>query len=145
VRVRSEVGSPPMLAPFARSIAEQALLHLQGTPRYAEIRPGVRRAVQQAHGATPGTVDAALARRLGALPRASRPAAQAKDAALVTSQVCGVAPEALPARAEAAALRYVRTTPADALVAGLTARAARYARLGVSGPDVAIEITGSEG
>jgi oxaloacetate decarboxylase alpha subunit len=145
VRVRSEVGSPPMLAPFARSIAEQALLHLQGTPRYAEIRPGVRRAVQQAHGATPGTVDAALARRLGALPKASRPAAQAKDAALVTSQVCGVAPEALPARAEAAALRYVRTTPADALVAGLTARAARYARLGVSGPDVAIEIIGSEG
>jgi oxaloacetate decarboxylase alpha subunit len=152
-RVRSDVGTPPMLAPFARPIAEQALRHLQGGPRYAEIRPGVRRALQQVHGAATGAVDAGLARRVGALPqtpsmpvvalKAKHP--HASDAALVLSQACGVAPDALPAPAASDALRYVATTPADALLAGLTARAARYAQLEVHGPGVAIQLQGTEG
>ena len=152
-RVRSEVGAPPMLAPFARAIAEQAMLHLQGMPRYAEIRPGVRRALQQAYGTTAGRVDAPLAKRVGTLP--TTPAAtvaalrtvwpEASDAALVIAQACGVAPEAQPVAAEAEALRYVSTTPAEALLAGLTARAARYAQLGVQGPGIAIQLAGKEG
>jgi oxaloacetate decarboxylase (Na+ extruding) subunit alpha len=152
-RVRSEIGTPPMLAPFARPIAEQALLHLQGTPRYAEIRPGVRRALQQVHSVASGAIDTRLAQRVGALPntpattlaalRASHPGAS--DAALVIAQTCGVAPEAAPAPALADALRYVAATPADALLAGLTARAARYAQLGVQGPGVAIQLQGTEG
>jgi oxaloacetate decarboxylase alpha subunit len=151
-RVRGDIGSPPMLAPFAQSIAEQALLHIQGAPRYGEIRPGVRRTLQQVYGATPGTVDATLARRLGALPKAA-PATlaamrathpQASDAALLLAQACGVAPEALPAPASPDALRYVATTPENVLVAELTARAARYAQLGVSGPGVSIQLQGTE-
>jgi oxaloacetate decarboxylase (Na+ extruding) subunit alpha len=152
-RVRSEIGAPPMLAPFARPIAEQALLHLQGGPRYAEIRPGVRRALQQVHGAASGTVDARLAQRVGALPKtatasmaalhAAHP--EASDAALVIAQTCGVAANALPAPASSEALRYISATPADALLAGLTARAARYAQLGVQGPGVAIQLQGTEG
>ncbi|WP_280156378.1 hypothetical protein [Piscinibacter sp. XHJ-5] len=147
-RVRSDVGAPPMLAPFARPIAEQALMHLQGMACYAEIRPGVRRALQQVHGATSGPVDARLAQRVGALPKTPSPSAAppvASDVALVIAQACGVAPEALPAPASPEALRYVPTTPADALLAGLTSRAARYAQLGVTGPGVAIEIQGTEG
>ena len=69
----------------------------------------------------------------------------ASDAALVLSQACGVAPDALPAPAASDALRYVATTPADALLAGLTARAARYAQLEVHGPGVAIQLQGTEG
>lgn len=152
-RVRSDIGAPPMLAPFARPIAEQALLHLQGMPRYAELRPGVRRALQQVYGAANGTVDARLLQRVGALPKApaesvAAPHAaypEAGDAALVLAQTCGVAPEALPAPAPAEALRYVSTTPADALLAGLATRAARYAQLGVQGPGVAIQLQGTEG
>jgi oxaloacetate decarboxylase alpha subunit len=152
-RVRSDVGAPPMLAPFARPIAAQALMHLQGMPRYAEIRPGVRRALQQVNGATSGTVDARLAQRVGALPNSPKPSMEAlhtahpeaSDAALVIGQTCGVAPEALPAPASPDALRYVPTTPADALLAGLTARAARYAQLTVQGPGVSIQLQGSEG
>jgi oxaloacetate decarboxylase alpha subunit len=151
-RVRSDIGSPPMLAPFAQPIAEQALLHLQGGPRYAELRPGVRRAAQQAYGETSGVVDARLAQRIGAVPKTQAPSAaslhaafpEASDAALVLAQVCGVAPEALPAPASPDALRYVSATPADALLAGLTARAARYALLGVQGPGVAIQLQGTE-
>lgn len=152
VRVRSDIGGPPMLAPFARPIAEQALLHLVGTPSYAELRPGVRRAVQQVHGATSGAVDARLARRVGAVPKIPAPSVaalraacpQASDAALVLAQTCGVAPEALPAPAAPEALRYFPTTPSDALLAGLTARAARYAQLDVNGPGVAIQLHGTE-
>jgi oxaloacetate decarboxylase alpha subunit len=151
-RVRSEIGAPPMLAPFARPIAEQALLHLQGTPRYAEIRPGVRRALQQVHGATSGAVDARLAQRVGALSKTLAPSVaslhaaypETSDAALVLSQICGVAPEAVPAPASPETLRYVSTTPADALFAGLTARAARYAQLGVQGPGLTIQLQGTE-
>jgi len=152
-RIRSDLGAPPMLAPFARPIAEQALLHLSGEPRYAELRPGVRRALQQVYGAVPAAVDARLARRVGALPNtpaqtvaALRTAhAGASDAALVIAQACGTAPEAQPAAASPETFRYVPTTPAQALVDGLTARAARYARLGVQGPDIAIELQGTEG
>jgi oxaloacetate decarboxylase alpha subunit len=152
-RVRSDIGAPPMLAPFARAIAEQALRHLQGGQRYAQIRPGVRRALQQVHGAATGAVDAPLARRVGALPKTpATPAAalkakhaDASAAALVLSQACGVAPAALPAPAPPDALRYVAATPADALLAGLTARAARYAQLEVRGPGVAIQLQGTEG
>jgi len=153
-RVRSEVGAPPMLAPFARPIAEQALLHLQGMARYAELRPGVRRALQQVHGATAsGAVDARLAQRVGALPDTPTHAVaalktefpEASDAALLAAQACGVSPSALPDRAPIEALHYEATTPAGALLAGLTARAARYAQLGVQGPGVSIQLQGTEG
>ncbi|MFM0176244.1 hypothetical protein PQR33_43905 [Paraburkholderia sediminicola] len=152
-RVRGEVGAPPMLAPFARPIAEQAMLHLQGAPRYAEIRPGVRRTLQQVYGPTPGAVDTRLAQRVGAVPKAPASSAQAlhesypeaSDAALVIAQTCGVAPEAVPAPASTEALRYVSTTPTDALLAGLTARATRYAQLEVRGPGVSIQLQGTEG
>jgi oxaloacetate decarboxylase alpha subunit len=152
-RVRNDIGAPPMLAPFARPIAEQALLHLQGAPRYAELRPGVRRTVQQIYGAMPGAVDTRLAQRVGAVPKTSAPSVaslrtmhpEANDAALVLAQTCGVAPDTVPAPASPEGLRYVPTTPADALLAGLTARAARYAQLGVQGPGVAIQLQSSEG
>ncbi|MDM0051502.1 hypothetical protein [Variovorax sp. J22R115] len=152
-RVRSEVGALPMLAPFARPIAEQALLHLQGVPRYADIRPGVRRALQQVYGAASKDVDARLARRVGALPKAAATSVdalhaahpEASDAALVISQTCGVAPQAPPASASPEALRYVGVTPAEALLAGLTARAAPYAQLSVQGPGVSIQLQGTEG
>lgn len=152
-RVRGEVGAPPMLAPFARPIAEQAMLHLRGMPRYAELRPGVRRALQEVYGAASKDVDARLARRVGALPKTAAPSAaalraahpSASDAALVISQACGVAPEALPAAASPDALRYVGATPAEALLAGLTARAAPYAQLSVQGPGVSIQLQGTEG
>jgi oxaloacetate decarboxylase alpha subunit len=50
----------------------------------------------------------------------------------------------VPAPASQEGLRYVPTTPADALLASLTARAARYAQLNVQGPSVTIQLQGSE-
>ena len=151
--VRSEIGAPPMLAPFAGPIAEQALLHLQGTSRYAEIRPGVRRAIQQAYGRAVAPIDTGLLMRVGALPNSPRPTLAAlralypaaTDASLVLAQVCGVKPDAQARPKPLEALRYVATTPEDCLLAGLTARAARYRRLRVRGPGVSIELQTAEG
>lgn len=152
-RVRADLGGPPMLAPFARPIAEQALMHLQGMPRYAELRPGVRRALQGVHGDPAGAVEPRLLIRVGAVPplpapspaqlRAAYP--DASDAALVTAHVCGKAPAAQAAAQSPEALRYVAATPEEALLAGLTARAAGYAQLSVQGPGVFIEVQGTEG
>ena len=142
-----------MLAPFAGPIAEQALLHLQGTSRYAEIRPGVRRAIQQAYGRAVAPIDTGLLMRVGALPNSPRPTLAAlralypaaTDASLVLAQVCGVKPDAQARPKPLEALRYVATTPEDCLLAGLTARAARYRRLRVRGPGVSIELQTAEG
>ncbi|MET0544521.1 MAG: hypothetical protein ABWZ88_22500 [Variovorax sp.] len=152
-RIRADLGSPPMLAPFARPIAEQALLHVRGMDRYAELRPGVRRALQQVHGAMPTPVDARLARRVGGVPpvasrndamRAAHP--DADDAAWVAATLCGVEPEALPPPAPAQGLRYLATRPEDALIAGLTRRAATWAALlEVRGPGVSIQLQGNGG
>jgi len=152
-RIRGELGQPAMVAPFARSIAEQAWLHLQGLPRYAELRPGVRRIVQQVYGSTPGAIDIGLARRVGRIAK-PRPLPlktlrvrhpRATDASLLLSQVCGVHPMSLPSPDATDALFYVATTPADALVEGLAARAARFGQIKVSGPGLALEMRAAEG
>jgi oxaloacetate decarboxylase alpha subunit len=149
-RVRLEIGAPPMLSPFAQPIFEQAWLHLQGLARYAEIRPGIRRIVQRMYGELPGTVDAGLVQRVGLPPitpaislaalRRAHPTVG--DAALVAAQVCGLAPEALPAAAAPQDLAYIATSPEDALLSGLTVRASRFAQLSIQGPGVSIELQG---
>ena len=149
-RIRGELGNPPMLAPFARSIAEQALLHLQGLPHYAELHPGVRRIIQQTYGKTLGTVNTKLARRVGKLSKRRAlslkelraPWPGVKDGALVLAQICGVSPISLPAPASRESMIYVVATPTDALIEGLSARAARFAQLNVFGPDFAIQLRG---
>lgn len=152
-RIRRDLGRPPMLAPFARSIAEQALLHLQGVPRYAELRPGVRRIIQQTYGTTPGTVDTELGRRVGqfakgqplSLKELRAPFPGVKDAALVLAQICGVSPISLPVPASRESMIYVGATPTDALIEGLSARSASFAQLNVFGPDFAIQLRSREG
>lgn len=151
-RIRGELGRPPMLAPFARAIADQAWRHLQGGPRYVELIPGVRRIIQQCWGPTSGRVDAGLARRVGGLP-ASRPASLqdlrarfpgTRDAALVLAQVCGVPPRSLPGPASGEALVYAAQTPADALISGLARRAASFAQLNVSAPGFVAHLCGGQ-
>ena len=101
---------------------------------------------------TPGAADPGLLRRVGALPTTAPATAsalhaahpRASDAAIILAQLSGVAPAAQPKPTPSDALRYVATTAEDALLAGLTARAARYAQLGVRGPGVDIQLQGTE-
>lgn len=151
-RIRGELGKPPMLAPFARAIAEQAWLHLQGLPRYAELHPGVRRIIQLAYGSLRGRLDTQLARRVGRLAvvrpatlkdlRAQFPGM--KDSTLVLAQICGVSPMSQPAPVSAESMVYVAETPTDALIAGLSARAVRFAQLSVSAPGFFAQLCGGK-
>ena len=65
--VRSEVGSPPMLAPFARAIAEQALCHCGAEPRYETLRPVLRRLLQGVYGTVNGDQRVDLQARVGSV------------------------------------------------------------------------------
>ncbi|HEX6017635.1 MAG TPA: hypothetical protein VFZ28_06020 [Burkholderiaceae bacterium] len=142
--VRADMGSPPMLAPFARAIAEQAFAHFEGEPRYQSLRPVLRRLLQGVYGTPPAPQHAALQRRVGRV--ASEPVAPPSpapghdDPQSLLAQVAGVEARKLPGHASSSALRYAFVSPALALAQGLVQRAARYARLSASGAGVEIHL-----
>lgn len=138
--VRADMGSPPMLAPFARAIAEQAFAHFQGEPRYQSLQPVLRRLLQGVYGNPPAPVHAALLQRIGRI--AAEPAAPPghHEARSLLAQVAGVDAKTLPGHAASSALRYEFVAPALALARGLVQRASRYARLSASGAGVEVHL-----
>ncbi len=62
MRVREEVGSPPLAAPIGQILASQALLHVLGATRYTTIVDEVRDLVAGRFGRTPGPIDPAVER-----------------------------------------------------------------------------------
>src|SRR6266550_1029285 len=62
VKVREEVGSPPLAAPIGQIVASQALLNVLSANRYSTMVDELRDLVSGRFGRTPGPVDAALAR-----------------------------------------------------------------------------------
>lgn len=139
-RVRRDVGAP-MLQPFARAIALQALAHLDGAPPYATLQPALRRTVQGVYGELEA-IDEALRLRVGRLaaPRPAPPPPDGDDALLAL--VAGIAPSAVPPRQ---ALRHEALVPEQALVRGLLQRWSSYAALAVTGPGLAIRLEHSKG
>jgi oxaloacetate decarboxylase alpha subunit len=135
-QVRRDLGSPPMLQPFARAIARQALAHVTGTPRYATLEPAIRRILQGVH-AELAPLREDLRERVG-LVSAPRLASDgvADDAALL-ARVAGIVPAALPPWRE---LRYEAMTPEEALVRGLLRRWNSYSVLSVTGPGLAVRL-----
>lgn len=133
-RIREELNSPPMLAPFARPIMLTALAHLKGAPRYARIYPLIRRIAQGIYG-TPATSLDTVIRRVG-VQTTPRPAPTVPSSEEhILAMVAGISPSRLPASVND---RYVRVTPERALVDGLLQRWDTYQSLSVHGPDLAI-------
>lgn len=62
VKVRGEVGSPPLAAPIGQVIASQALLNVLTANRYSTMVDELRDLVTGGFGRTPGPVDEALRR-----------------------------------------------------------------------------------
>jgi oxaloacetate decarboxylase alpha subunit len=62
VKVRAEVGSPPLAAPIGQIIASQALLNVLTSNRYSTMVDELRDLVTGRFGRTPGPVDPALVR-----------------------------------------------------------------------------------
>jgi oxaloacetate decarboxylase alpha subunit len=134
-RIRQELGSPPMLQPFARAIAVQALAHLEGEPRYATLQPGVRRLLQGIYaGVAPGPGE--LRRRVGSAARPRVPHSPLGDDNALLALIGGIAPAAPPAWQPS--LQYEHLTPERALARGLLQRWHSYAGLSVRGPSLSI-------
>jgi oxaloacetate decarboxylase (Na+ extruding) subunit alpha len=140
--VRADMGRPPMLAPFAQAIAEQAMDHFLGKPRYQSLRPVLRRLLQGVYGTPPGPLDAALQRRVGRIetePAAPADLGRASPQALL-ALVAGVDARDVPGHASLAALRYETVPPAVALARGMLQRAPRYALLSASGAGIDVRL-----
>ncbi|TDN58022.1 hypothetical protein [Paraburkholderia sp. BL10I2N1] len=152
-RIRRDMGTPPMVEPFATPIAEQAHLHVAGMPRYAQLRPGIRRLVQGIYGSLPGVVNAELQCRVGTF-EVCKPATMealrentpgATDLARLTAHVSGFNIKNLPHPLPPAQLRYQTLSPFETLARGLLERLPHYASLRVKGPDMEIVYQQLEG
>jgi oxaloacetate decarboxylase alpha subunit len=62
IKVRAEVGSPPLAAPIGQIVASQALLNVLTANRYSTMVDELRDLVNGGFGRTPGPVDPALVR-----------------------------------------------------------------------------------
>lgn len=138
-RIRQELGNPPMLQPFARAIAHQALEHLDASPRYATLQPTLRRWLQGCYGPIDTSLNS-LQQRIGAVAHPGRgidvPACDEALAALV----CGC-----PALPPLHSLHYEVRTPEQALTLGLLQRWPDYTVLSVTGPGLSIHLEHSKG
>jgi oxaloacetate decarboxylase alpha subunit len=67
VRVRAEVGSPPLAAPIGQILASQALLNVLSAARYSTVVDEVRALFDGRWGTPPGPVDADVRRAVVAL------------------------------------------------------------------------------
>lgn len=138
-RIRQELSNPPMLQPFARAIAHQALEHLDASPRYATLQPTLRRWLQGCYGPIDTSLNS-LQQRIGAVAHPGRgidvPACDEALAALV----CGC-----PALPPLHSLHYEVRTPEQALTLGLLQRWPDYTVLSVTGPGLSIHLEHSKG
>jgi oxaloacetate decarboxylase alpha subunit len=138
-RIRQELGNPPMLQPFARAIAHQALEHLDASPRYATLQPTLRRWLQGCYGPIDTSLNS-LQQRIGAVGHPGRgidvPACDEALAALV----CGC-----PALPPLHSLHYEVRTPEQALTLGLLQCWPDYTVLSVTGPGLSIHLEHSKG
>jgi oxaloacetate decarboxylase (Na+ extruding) subunit alpha len=66
VKVREEVGSPPLAAPIGQIVASQALLNVLSANRYSTMIDELRDLVTGQFGRTPGPIDPALVRAVEA-------------------------------------------------------------------------------
>ncbi|MEY9848631.1 hypothetical protein [Streptacidiphilus sp. MAP5-3] len=141
--VRREMGSPPMVAPFARAIAEQAISHFDGDARYESLRPVLRRLLQGAYGTVDGELRADLRRRVGVLPAAEPAVTDVDGPEALLAWIAGVETSALPPRTPrtgAGSFGYETLTPYESLVRGLVTRAGRFAVLSLQGPGVRVHL-----
>ncbi len=141
--VRVDMGSPTMMAPFARAIAEQAMRHFDGESRYQTLRPVLRRLLQGVYGKPPRQMHASLQRRVGCLevePPPRTTDSSHTEPQLLLAQVSGVDVKNLPSYVLVDKLYYETVTPQVALARALAKRAPRYALVAAAGPGVVIRL-----
>ncbi|GAF50177.1 beta/alpha barrel domain-containing protein [Rhodococcus wratislaviensis] len=141
--VRRDMGAPPMVAPFARAIAEQAMCHFGGEQRYETLRPVLRRLLQGVYGTVDGDQRVELQARVGSVltSESDSPTIEADLAAdedVLLAWIAGVTVATVPRRVDVQP--YEASTPYESLTRGLLERAGRYATLTVSAPGLRIHL-----
>lgn len=139
-KVRREVGSPPMLQPFARPVMLMALAHMSGGERHTRLYPALRRMLQGLYGPPDAALDA-LRCRVGACHSPRTIPVPEDDDGLIAA-IAGIEPAQLPARQR---MQYESVTPEQALAKGLLQRWEAYETLHVTGPGLAIRLEHSQG
>ena len=142
--VRREMGSPPMVAPFARAIAEQAMCHFYGEQRYESLRPVLRRLLQGVYGTVAGELRRDLQARVGSILSSETASPThgsgiGTDADVLLAWVAGVPVADVPRRDDEVR-PYEPLTPYESLTRGLLERAGRYATLTVRAPGIHIHL-----
>jgi oxaloacetate decarboxylase alpha subunit len=152
-RVRTDIGSPPMVPPYAQAVAEQAFINLSDEGPYSEIRPVIRRAIQQVYGSAPGDIEVSLLRRLGAKAESQcvrSPSRQPSDHAScrerqLIREFTGYRFDDLPDAITPDALAYDETSALEFLTTSLNEYSQDYAELGVYGPDEVVLYRSAKG
>jgi oxaloacetate decarboxylase alpha subunit len=67
VRIRTEIGSPPLAAPIGQILASQALLNVLSASRFSTVIDEVRALFEGRWGTPPGTVDSSVRRAVSLL------------------------------------------------------------------------------
>jgi oxaloacetate decarboxylase alpha subunit len=67
VRIRTEIGSPPLAAPLGQILASQALLNVLSASRFSTVIDEVRALFEGRWGTPPGTVDSSVRRAVSLL------------------------------------------------------------------------------
>ncbi|MHA4849651.1 acetyl-CoA carboxylase biotin carboxylase subunit family protein [Rhodococcus sp. MSC1_016] len=142
--VRREMGSPPMVAPFARAIAEQAMCHFDGEQRYESLRPVLRRLLQGVYGTVTGDLRKDLQARVGSILSSEIVSPMlgsgiGTDEDVLLAWVAGVPVAGVPRRDDEVT-PYEPLTPYESLTRGLLERAGRYATLTVRAPGIHIHL-----
>jgi oxaloacetate decarboxylase alpha subunit len=67
IRIRTEVGSPPLAAPIGQVLASQALLHILSASRWTTVVDELRDLIEGKYGTPPGPVDPTVRRAVDLL------------------------------------------------------------------------------
>ena len=62
IRIRTEVGSPPLAAPIGQVLASQALLHILSAQRWSTVVDELRDLIEGRYGTPPGPIDPTVRR-----------------------------------------------------------------------------------
>jgi oxaloacetate decarboxylase (Na+ extruding) subunit alpha len=131
LRVRDEVGSPPLAAPIGQIVASQALINVLTANRYSTMIDELRDLVEGRFGRTPGPIDPALQRAVELRADESRPAEdEPLDLEALRAEAAGLA-----SSEEELLLLALFGEEAEALLRSIRERSSGDESLGASGVD----------
>jgi oxaloacetate decarboxylase alpha subunit len=121
VRIRTEIGSPPLAAPIGQILASQALLNVLSASRFSTVIDEVRALFDGRWGTPPGTVDSSVRRAVSLLTDPDSTEARRPS-------LCSRGSAAVPAATSRSTRRSTRRAPSASGRSSASCRRAGSAR-----------------